>query len=228
MKPSVQFSEISQRQDELERQAVADDRISIENIKYVAGFDVAYIGSQAIVSAVVMEFQTLKIVEKKTQALPQVMNYVPGLQAFRDGPLICQLYYDLEYEPDVLVVSGPGIAHPKKAGLATFVGVELGKPTVGCAKSVVDGRVEGADVVVEDEVRGRTFRAKEHANDLFVSPGHMLSIGTSVEILKRCVVHPHKLPEMLHVAHRVAKRAADDLRLGKVPEQKEEVIEEIM
>lgn len=221
MKPRINFSDIRDQQFELAKRVIVDDRISLENIKYVAGFDVAYVGRQVVVAAVVMDFQTLKILEKKHIVVDQEMNYVPGLQAFRDGPAICQLYYDLEYEPDVIVIPSAGIAHPGLAGPATFIGVELAKPTIGCAKSLFEAKVDGENVICEDEIRGKTFKTKEHANELYVSPGHMLSIDTSVEILKKAIVPPHKLPEMLHVARKVAKRAGDDLRNGNVSKQEE-------
>lgn len=225
MKPKVNFSDIRDQQFELAKRVIVDDRISLENIKYVAGFDVAYVGQKVVVAAVVMDFQTLKILEKKHVVVEQEMNYVPGLQAFRDGPAICQLYYDLEYEPDVIVVPSAGIAHPGLAGPATFIGVELGKPTIGCAKGLFEAKVDGENVICEDEVRGKTFKTKEHANELYVSPGNMLSIDTSIAILKKMVVPPHKLPEVLHVAHKVAKRAGDDLRLGKSVQEETREIE---
>lgn len=225
MKPKVNFSDIRDQQFELAKRVIVDDRVSLENIKYVAGFDVAYVGRQVVVAAVVMDFQTLKILEKKHVVVEQEMNYVPGLQAFRDGPAICQLYYDLEYEPDVIVIPSAGIAHPNLAGPATFIGVELGKPTIGCAKGLFEAQVDGENVICEGEVRGRTFKTKEHANELYVSPGNMLSIDTSIAILKKMVVPPHKLPEVLHVAHKVAKRVGDDLRSGKLVQEETPEIE---
>src|SRR3989344_803646 len=131
---------LKDRQFELAKSAIFENKLSFENIKYVAGFGVSFRGNTCVCSAVVIDFKTMKVVEKKFLVTKSEMNYIPCFEAFREGPAICQLYYDLEYEPDVILVVGHGLAHPMASGLATFVGVELSKPTIGTAKNIIFGK----------------------------------------------------------------------------------------
>lgn len=196
-------------QAQIAQQMQAEDSVKVDEIKYVAGFDLSYFGNKCVCSVVVLDFKTLEVVEKKFLVTKTPMNYVPGFLAFREGPPICQTYFDLECEPDVIIVDGHGIAHPMNCGLATFVGVELGKPTIGIAKSLLVGEAKDDQIILEGEIVGKLVKTKEHANPLFVSPGNMISIETAAEIVKRCVVPPHKMPEPLHQAHRFADKIAE-------------------
>jgi len=208
----INVSNLKDLQADVERSVRVDDAIPIKDIRYVAGFEVSFAKETCVCAAVVVDFKTMKIVERKHTVTKAPMNYIPGFAAFREGPAICQTYYDLEYEPDVILVNGAGIAHPYKAGLAAFVGVELAKPAIGIAKNLLEGEVQGEDIIVEGEVRGRLVKTRAFANPLFVSPGHLIDIATAAEIVAKCVIPPHKLPEPLHLAHRFAKRAAQEKR----------------
>ena len=209
MKSHISFGQLKDMQAQIAQQMQAEDSVKVDEIKYVAGFDLAYFGNKCVCSVVVLDFKTFEVVEKKFLVTKTPMNYVPGFLAFREGPPICQAYFDLECEPDVIIVDGHGIAHPIKCGLATFVGVELGKPTIGVAKSLLVGETKDDQIILEGEIVGKLVKTKEHANPLFVSPGNMISIETAAEIVKRCVVPPHKLPEPLHQAHRFADKVAE-------------------
>lgn len=203
--------ELEELQKKIGAQSITDSKVSPDGIKYIAGFDVAYVGGQMVCAVAVLDFKTLTVVERKHSVGKPAMPYISGFRAFRDGPAIIQTYYDIEHEPDVLMISGHGIAHQHKCGLATYVGVELEKPTVGVAKSIVHGALQGDDVLVDNEIRGIMVRTKEHANPIIVSPGHLIALSDAAEITKHCIVHPHKLPEPLHAAHKTAKQVLSQL-----------------
>jgi deoxyribonuclease V len=152
MKQKVSFGKMKDMQAAIARQFRADDTLKIDEIRYIAGFDVAYVGNKCVCAAVVLDFKTMQVVERKVTVTKPPMNYVPGFLAFREGPPVCQTYFDLEYDPDVLMVDGHGIAHPLKAGLATFVGVELSKPVIGVAKGLLAGEEKDEDLILEGEV----------------------------------------------------------------------------
>lgn len=190
------------------KQVKTEDALKLDDIKTVAGFDVAFVGNKAVGAAVVLDFKTMTVLERKYLLTKPEIPYIPGLLAFREGPIILQLFYDLEHTPGILLVDGHGIAHPVRAGLASYVGVELGKPCIGVAKSLLVGEVVGDKVLIGEEVRGRLVKTKEHAKPIIVSPGHMLSVDTAAAIVKHCIVLPHKLPEPLHQARRYADKMA--------------------
>lgn len=194
------------------KQAKTDESLEFDDIRYVAGFDVSYVGEKAVCAVAVFDLKTMTLVERTAITSKAPMTYVPGLLAFREGPLMCQAYYDLEHEPDVLLIDGHGMAHPERCGAATFVGVELGKPSVGVAKSLIAGKEQDGDIILDDAIVGKMVRTKEHAKPLIVSPGHLISAELAAKLVKKCVVPPHKLPEPIHVAHRYADKKADELK----------------
>ncbi len=201
------------------------EEFKIDEIKKIAGFDVAYFDDKAVCTAVVIDAKTLQVLEKKTIVDKVQMQYIPGYIAFREGPLILQAYYDLESDPDILIVDGHGIAYPLKCGLATYVGVELNKPTIGVARSLLVGQVEDNKIKLLNDFVGKTIMTRQHANPLFVSPGNLISIETAAKIASSIVVQPHKMPEPLHCAHKIAKKTLEIIQQKK--EARKEEVKEI-
>ncbi len=193
---------------ETARQVKTEDTLEIKDIKTIAGFDVAFFNDKAVCAAAVLDFKTMAVIETKYLLTKPEIPYIPGFLAFREGNAIMQVYYDLEHDPDVLMVDGHGIAHPMRAGLACYVGVEAAKPCIGVAKKLLIGEVVDDNVMIGNEIRGKMVKTKDHAKPVIVSPGHFVSVETAAEIVRKCIVYPHKLPEPLHQAHRLADKIA--------------------
>jgi deoxyribonuclease V len=137
--------------------------------------------------------------------------YVPGLLSFREIPMLAKAWEKLKTKPGVLVVDGVGIAHPRRMGIATHFGLVLGIPTIGCAKSVLTGIYEEPgeepgsvsymyDKFNKTEIIGAAVRTKRGVKPVFVSPGHLITLEESIEIVQRCVIK-HRLPEPTRQAH---------------------------
>jgi deoxyribonuclease V len=144
-------------------------------------------------------------VVKDTIPLP----YIPGLLSFREIPMLCKAWEKLGTKPDALVADGAGIAHPRRMGIATHLGLALGIPTIGCAKSVLTGIYKepddepGSVSYMHDkagEVIGAAVRTKWRVKPVFVSAGHLITLEESIEIVKSGVVK-HRLPEYTRQAH---------------------------
>ncbi|MBW3002173.1 endonuclease V [Candidatus Woesearchaeota archaeon] len=191
-------------QRKIAKEVSASDELKLSEIKTIAGFDVTYFDNKILCAAIVYDLEKKEIIEKKHSISKQPMQYIPGYRAFRDGPAILQTYYDLESEPQVLMILGHGISHPLKCGLATFVGAELAKPAIGVAKKLLAGEIEGEKIKILNETRGELVKTKEHAKPLYISVGNMISLKNAVELVKKLNMPPHKLPEPLHLAHRHA------------------------
>ncbi len=209
------FDKLKSMQAEAAKQFKIDDSLKIQDIKKVAGFDVTYDGDKAVCAGVVIDLKTMKILEVKHVVTKAPMNYVPGFLAFREGPLILQTYYDLENEPDVIMIDGHGIAHPRKCGLATYVGVELVKPTIGVAKSLLEGEEQGDNIVIGGQVAAQKVITRKHARPIIVSPGNLINVDLAVELVKKMMIAPHKLPEPLHEAHKLANKKLKEIRSKK-------------
>ncbi|MEM4271894.1 MAG: endonuclease V [Candidatus Pacearchaeota archaeon] len=206
------FRQLRNIQRKVAEQASAKDAIDTSQVKTIAGFDIAFYGDKIVCAAVVLDAKTMKVLESKHSVTNAPMQYIPAYLAFREGPAIIQTYFDLELEPDVIMIDGHGMAHPLKCGLATYVGVELGKPTIGVAKKLLIGEEKDSKIIAGEETIGVAVKTKEHARPVYVSVGHNISIEGAEKLVKQCIVFPHKMPEPLHYAHRLANSIAEKQR----------------
>ncbi|MDH3382103.1 MAG: endonuclease V [Flavobacteriaceae bacterium] len=182
-----------------------------EEIKLVGGVDQAFVGNDVISAVVVCDYRTMKVLEKQYAVVKTNVPYIPSYLSYREAPAIIEAVNKLEKKPNVLLVDGHGIAHPRKIGLASHTGLSLDIPTIGIAKALLCGEVKEERIIIGESTRGYQLIAKEHANPLFVSPGHKVGLKNSLEIVKNCIRLPHKLPEPLHLAHRYADKIRKEL-----------------
>ncbi len=183
---------------------VKDD---FEEIKYVAGCDQAFIDNKVISAVVVLDFKTLEIVEKRYAVVEAPIQYIPGFLSYRESPAVVEAINKLKNKPDILMVDANGILHPRKIGMASHLGILLDMPTIGVAKKLLLGEEKDGKIIVEGEKRAVALKTKEHAKPIYVSPGHRVSLKTSEEIVRKCMVEKHKMPEPLHEAHKHSNKA---------------------
>ena len=195
------------------RKVVSTDELG--EVKTVGGCDCAYF-NDTVIAAVVVCDENLKIVEKQVAAVENDFPYMPGLLYYREGKAIKEAFAKLKNRPDVLLVDGNGLLHPLRCGLASHLGVELDQPTIGVAKTRLLGEEdEAGNIRVGKDIIGAEFKAKEHAKPLYVSVGHKVSLETAVRIVQETTKPPHKLPEPLHLAHRIADKARQAMEKAK-------------
>ena len=175
-------------------------------IKTIGGVDCIAHGNELIAAVVVCEFPSLKVLETKTYVLADPFRYVPGFQAYREMPAMIEAYNQLEQEPDILLVSGQGIAHPRKMGIASHLGLNLNRATIGVADSLPVGSIENGKILFNNEIVGFEITTRNHSNPIYVSPGHLVSLGSVLHIIPQTIVYPHKMPEPLHIAHKVGRK----------------------
>jgi deoxyribonuclease V len=199
----IDFEKLKKEQMKLSEQVELHD--AFKKVVTVAGIDQTYVGGEVISCAIVCSYKDMKVIEKKIAVVKTSVPYKPGYLAYREMPAMIEAFNKLENVPDVILVDGPGIAHPRKLGLASHFGLVIGKPTIGVAKNLVVGRVEKGKIYVETELRGFELKTKEHATAIYVSPGHLVSPGTALKVVRESVRLPHKLPEPLHLAHKAAR-----------------------
>ncbi len=197
----------------------------------VAGVDQAFRDGEAV-SAVVLT-RGGEVVERASAVEPAAIPYVPGLLSFREGNAVLSAVGALDREPDLLLVDGSGRIHFREAGLATHVGVALGIPAVGVAKSLLCGRPrrsleeplpEGERVAIEADddvaapdgsvvgyaVQTRQFDSdSRHVNPVYASPGHRVGAESAADIVEQCAAG-YKLPEPI----RLADAYADEVKRG--------------
>jgi len=174
---------------------------SFSKVKLIAGCDQAFVDGEVISGVVVLD-KEMNLIEKTHSVAKAQIPYIPGFLFYREGPAIIEAFNKLEKKPDVLLVDGNGILHPRRIGMASHLGVVLDLPTIGVTKRLMCGDVKEGKVYVDKEIRGFELKTMEHARPIYVSPGHKISLGTSLDVVKNCLKLPHKLPEPLHLAHR--------------------------
>ncbi len=196
-------------QKELAQEVKLEDAVA--EFDTVAGVDVGIKERVSRAAIVVLSYPQLEFLTDATAERPVSYPYVPGLLTFREAPVILDALTQLTISPDVLIFDGQGYAHPRRMGLATHMGLLLDHPTVGCAKSRLCGEYEepglerGAYSWLKDkgEIIGAVLRTRTNVKPLFVSPGHLVSLSTAIELVLGCG-GGYKLPETTRWAHRVA------------------------
>jgi deoxyribonuclease V len=180
----------------------------------IGGVDVGLGEATARAAIVVLRYPDLVPLEGVTAEVPLVFPYVPGLLAFREGPAILAAWDKLQEKPDVIMFDGQGIAHPRGIGIASQMGLWLERPTIGVAKSRLYGHhaepgpkrgnwAELRDERDRNRIIGAVLRTREGVNPLYISPGHLIDLPTSIEFVLRCCTK-YRLPEPTRRAHRVA------------------------
>jgi deoxyribonuclease V len=168
-----------------------------KKIETIAGADMAIDDKKGVgfAGVVVYSFPDLKEIERAHSVQPIKFPYVPGLLSFREAPILCSAFEELKTAPDMVMIDGQGIAHPRSMGIACHMGLCLGIPTIGCAKSRLVGEHDepGRNVgdfrplIFEGKVVGAVLRTRKDVKPLYISPGHMIDLETAVKITLACL-----------------------------------------
>lgn len=178
--------------------------------RIVAGADVSY--KNDVARAVFVVLRDLEPVEQVVVDEKVPFPYIPGLLSFREIPPLLSAWRKIRTAPDVVIVDGQGIAHPRRFGIASHLGLLLGVPTVGCAKSLLCGEYEepprerGAwsPIVHQEETVGAALRTREGCNPVFVSTGHLVSLESAISVVLACAPR-YRLPEPQRLADHLTK-----------------------
>lgn len=206
-------------QRQLAREVVQEDRFG--EIRTVAGVDLGFprtpdgneLGRAAVV---VLRWPDLALVEERVVEQPVTFPYIPGLLSFREAPVGLAAIRSLEIRPDLLLVDGQGLAHPRRCGIACHLGLLLDLPTIGCAKSILTGQAEEpgpnpgdwTPLVNRGEIIGAALRTRPKTKPIYVSIGHRISLASAIELVSQCG-RGYRLPEPTRLADRIASRRGE-------------------
>ncbi len=200
----------------LQRKLARQVRFEVpERMETVAGLDVSVRGERGRAAVVVWQVATQQVLESMTIDGVVSFPYMPGLLSFREVPLLLEVLARLSTTPDVLMVDGQGVAHPRRCGLATHLGVLLDHPTVGVAKSRLVGHhaepgpEKGSWVPLYDqgEVIGAVVRTRTGVRPVYVSVGHRMTLEAAVALTLRCTTR-YRLPEPTRLADLLSRQRA--------------------
>ncbi len=208
----IDLNKLKEEQLKLAKKVINTD--SFEKITTIAGADQSYSDNKVISAIAVCDYKSLEVIEEKHAVVDAKIPYKSGFLFYRDGPAVIEAFNKLENKPDVLILKGNGVLHPRRIGMASQVGLLLDTATIGVAKKLMLGQVKGNTIYVEKEARGYKITTREHAKPIYVSPGYKVSLKTSLEVIKNCLRYPHKLPEPLQLAQKYGNKVRKEL-IGK-------------
>jgi deoxyribonuclease V len=207
----VSVAEAKEIQHSLANQVVKTGKLS--NAELIAGVDISGVNSDGMSrgAIVVLRYPSMAVVERRMVLMKIEFPYIPGLLSFREIPLILAACKQLSTTPDLFIADAQGIAHPRRLGLASHLGLVLGVPTIGCAKSILCGKhgdlgddpgdcvslVDGAEVV------GSALRTKRRVKPVYVSIGHRIDLDEACRWVLACC-RGYRLPEPTRLAHQSA------------------------
>ncbi len=184
--------------------------LSRSEIKYVAGVDAAFHHNKIVGVATAIEYGTGTLVEYSVVEKNVHVPYIPGLLAFREAPAYISAIKKLSIEPDIVMVDGHGLTHPRGLGIATHIGLVLGKPSIGVAKK----KLYGEEIVEDNETYIYAHGVKAgkiiiHNNKrLYISIGYMIKLEDAINITRHLLRPGSKLPLPTETADRISKRIA--------------------
>jgi len=193
-------------------------------LQYVAGADLAFDPQTnvAFAGVIVYRFPELEEVERRMAQRTLRFPYVPGLLSFRESPVLLAAFARLRIQPDVILVDGHGVAHPRRFGIACHLGLLLDRPTIGCAKSILVGEVAefGAEsgctapLVDKGEEVGLALRTRDGVKPIYVTVGHRVSLESAVHIVGRCL-DGFRIPKPTREADHWVRDLRRDYQAGK-------------
>lgn len=190
----------------------------------MAGLDISGVGSdgRATAAVVVLTYPELETIECRIVSTEVTFPYVPGLLSFRETPVLVPVLESLTIRPDILLIDGQGIAHPRRFGIACHLGLLFDIPAIGCAKSRLTGsfnepgQVKGSFSVLKDgdETIGAALRSRDGTRPIFVSVGHKVDLASALRIVLKCAPK-YRIPEPTRRAHLAAAGKITPCSLGK-------------
>jgi deoxyribonuclease V len=198
-------------QEQLRHQVVCQN--DLPAVHFVAGVDVGFEdgGKTTRAAVAVLNFPQLSLHEQAVVRVPTTFPYVPGYLSFRELPGVIEALKQLQTTPDLILCDGQGIAHPRRLGIASHLGVITGLPTIGVAKSrligthdeVPNDKGQWVKLWDKDELIGAVLRTRTGVRPLYISCGHRVDLTTAIDYVLACTTR-YRLPETTRWAHRLA------------------------
>jgi deoxyribonuclease V len=181
----------------------------------VAGLDCAFSkgGRKILAVAVVLKLGTFEVIETKSAVRKVTLPYIPGLLSFREAPVCVAAVNKLKTEPDLFIIDGQGIAHPRRLGLAAHLGLFFDRPTIGCAKSRLTGSFKEPPIkkasfsllTDKGQTIGAVVRTRMNVKPVFISVGHKCTLEDAIDVTLACTTK-YRLPEPTRLAHQLVSK----------------------
>ncbi len=193
------------------------------SITTIAGGDISHNKDTDVVYAgiVVLSYPQMQLLSYSLVIAKTIFPYVPGFLGFREVPSLLDAWEQLPQKPDLMILDGQGVTHPRRMGIASHFGVLTNHPSIGCAKNMLYGnykplglqKFSSSPIISQEEHMGYAVRTKDNVKPVYISPGHKVSVADSLEFIKPCILK-HRIPEPTRLAH----EKVNLFRVGKLKE----------
>ncbi len=209
----MNLKKLRKLQEDMAKSVILKDAYTVGEIEYVLGVDQAFSNDTVFSACVLLSFPELEVVDSSISVAKATVPYIPTYLMFREGKPAVEAVKKVIKDRCVVMVDGSGIAHPRRCGLATYIGLELDVPSLGITKKKLYGSVKEPEEVMEsspiydgDQIIGFAIKTCKRCRSIYVSPGHLITPETALKIVKMCT-KSHKLPEPVRLADKFASRA---------------------
>ncbi len=211
-KYNINIESLKAEQIKLAKEINLKDSQDFSNAERIAAVENLIVKNQ-IISAVIVCDKEFNVIEQQYFLDKLRFPYLNEFRSYRELPVMVEAMNKLNENPDVVLIRGEGVTHPR-LGIASHFALSIGIPVIGVADSIFEGNnVSGENILKDKKKVGRVLQSKEKSNPLFISPGNNISVDSAYNFVKNMIKLPHKLPEPLHLAHKYAREVRDELKL---------------
>lgn len=211
-KYGIDLAHLEQEQAKLAKNLIIKDAVDFSSFNRIAAIENLIVKNQ-IISAIILCDADFEIIEQEYFLDKLRFPYIREFKDYRELPAMVAALHKLKENPDIVLIKGDGINHPR-LGLASHFSLLTGIPTIGVDDGFYEGNVSEKDnLMMNGKKAGKILISKQGSRPLYVCPGDKISIKTAKDLIIKMVVQPHKFPEPMHLAHKYAKDIQNELKL---------------
>jgi len=208
-KLGINLEALKKEQARLSKEITTEDSVDFESIEFIGSMSNVIIGNK-ILSAIVVVDRKMEVVEERFFIDRVRFPYIAEFRSYRELPTMIRACEQLEQRPELVLIEGLGINH-SRLGEASHFSISTGIPSIAITDNPVEFSIDGDKIYLKEREVGRVVQSKQGSKPLFVSPGSGISIETSAKIVRSLIRPPHKLPEVMKLARKYAKKISKEV-----------------
>ncbi len=209
----IDLEKLKEEQRKLAKELELKDAFDFSNCQRYAAIVVESLKNRELIASIAILDEDMKLIEDKYITRMPKFPYIPGFRAYRELPIMQAVYEKIEEFPDVIFILGQGISHSQGLGIASHLALSLNKPVIGITQNLLLGEEKNDEVFLGKKIIAKKIVTREKSRPIYVSPGNLISMKTAVEVTKKCLREPHKLPEPIVMARKTIARVKKELGL---------------
>lgn len=215
IKKGIEIEKLKEEQKKLSKLVSSEDKIDFSLANRFGGIDIQGLKDNKLIVAISILNENNEIIEEKYTIKKPRFPYIPGLRAYRELQIILDAYNKLEENADVFFIESQGLTHIRGLGLASHLGLSINKPVIAISTEISDdGLKKEKDFILKNNKKiAQKLITKEGSNPIYVGIGHNISLKSAIELTKKLIVFPHKLPEPIILARKFAKKTKKEIEL---------------